>query len=62
MSQFLSMVLLATTLTLTLCFGVAAWRAWSDKKRGHHRHSSKSIRIETLIGGCRGSRLLSRGW
>jgi hypothetical protein len=30
-SQFLSMLLLATSLTLTLCFGVAAWRASSDK-------------------------------
>lgn len=26
MSQFLSVLLLATALTLTLCFGVAAWR------------------------------------
>ncbi|MFL6816540.1 MAG: hypothetical protein ACJ8EF_01175 [Bradyrhizobium sp.] len=26
MSQFLSVLLLATAMTLTLCFGVAAWR------------------------------------
>ncbi|WP_245305615.1 hypothetical protein [Bradyrhizobium sp. LTSP857] len=26
MSQFLSVLLLLTTLTLTVCFGVAAWR------------------------------------
>ena len=26
MSQFLSVLLLVTALTLTLCFGVAAWR------------------------------------
>jgi len=30
-SQFLSVLLLATALTLTLCFGIAAWRQSSGK-------------------------------
>lgn len=31
MSQFLSVLMLATALTLTVCLGVAAWRQSSDK-------------------------------
>ncbi|WGD48524.1 hypothetical protein QA641_22980 [Bradyrhizobium sp. CB1650] len=31
MSQFLSVLMLVTALTLTVCFGVAAWRL-SDEK------------------------------
>ncbi|MGL3107778.1 MULTISPECIES: hypothetical protein [unclassified Bradyrhizobium] len=31
MSHFLSMLLLALALTLTLCFGVAAWRLSAGK-------------------------------
>jgi hypothetical protein len=30
-SQFLSVLLLATALTLTVCLGVAAWRQSADK-------------------------------
>ncbi|TYL80838.1 hypothetical protein FXB40_47525 [Bradyrhizobium rifense] len=30
-SQFLSVLLLATAVTLTVCFGVAAWRQSADK-------------------------------
>ncbi|WP_167406574.1 hypothetical protein [Bradyrhizobium forestalis] len=32
MSHFVSMLLLATALILTLCFGVAAWRLSADKE------------------------------
>lgn len=31
-SHFVSMLLLATALVLTLCFGVAAWRLSADKE------------------------------
>lgn len=31
MSHFVSILLLAVTLTLTLCFGVAAWRLSASK-------------------------------
>lgn len=33
-SHFVSMLLLATALILTLCFGVAAWRLSADKEAG----------------------------
>ncbi|MCP3370760.1 hypothetical protein [Bradyrhizobium cajani] len=32
MSHFVSMLLLAIALILTLCFGVAAWRLSADKE------------------------------